>query len=513
MKMTRQHQPCLNCKCGADKPSSDGYCEYEDGHGYCFPGKHYFHAEGEDLKDFTLEYVAMRGITQETMRFYDTKTRINSDGEPIQVDYTYANGAAVYRPLTGDKRFPSQGDIQNAGLWGKERFPPGSAKSITVTEGREDAMSVFQMLGSRYPSVSVQSSVVAARDCRIDRDHLNSFERIYICFEDDAPGRKAAQEVATLFDFNKVYRVKLPGVEDANAMLQGGMADQFLKMWHNAKRFQPEDIHSTLSDFDDIIDRAGDNPGFPYPFACLQEATGGIRRGEVTLITSQRGVGKSALVHAIEYKLLKDVPEIIIGAVHLEETRDIALKHLATLELHVPCHIPNSPVPKDDIKAAYRRVIFSDGRYNLYSHWGSDDPDLILDKIRYMVAVLGCNLVILDVLTLVVTGLRVDDERKALDYISTRGAIMAEELNFAFVVTSHENKEGDARGSSNIANVAHTWIKLFRDPMNTNDFLKRLTTVTLPKNRPMAITGEVGKLLFQHDTHSLSDYREKDLPV
>lgn len=129
-----------------------------------------------------------------------------------------------------------------------------------------------------------------------------------------------------------------------------------------------------------------------------------------------------------------------------------------------------------------------------------------------MVVVQGCTLIVLDVLTLVVTGLRVDDERKALDYISTRTAIMAEELNFAFLVTSHENKDGDTRGSSNIANVAHTWIKLLRDPMNENDFLKRLTTVSLPKNRPMAITGEVGKLLFDPATHSLSDHSGK-VPV
>jgi hypothetical protein len=377
--------------------------------------------------------VAQRGITEHTFRFYDTKTRINDDGEPFQIDYKYPNGAQVFRPLTGDKRFPSSGDVQNAGVWGKERFPPGSAKSITITEGREDAMSVYQMLGSKYPAVSVQNAQTAARDCRVDRDYLNSFERIYLCLDSDAPGKKATTEVSGLFDFNKVYLVNLGNIKDANAALQDGMADQFLRMWHNARRHQPEDIHSTLPDFADIIRNAKNKVGFPYPFSCIQAATGGIRRGEVTLITAPRGVGKSTLIHAIEHKLLKDTAEII-GAVHIEEARDVALKHLATIELGVPCHIPDSTVPDEEIIAALERVVVLDGRYNLYSHWGSDDPDVILDKLRYMVAVLGAGVVVLDNLTLAIAGLKLDDTVKALDYIATRSAIMAQELNFAFFV-------------------------------------------------------------------------------
>src|SRR5882672_8543203 len=110
MKMTKVHQACLDCKCGQDPPSSDGYCEYEDGHGWCFVGNKYFsHKEGDRVLDrtgYTTQYVAQRGITEATFRFYDTKTRINDDGEPIQLDFTYQNGAQVFRPLTGDKRFP-----------------------------------------------------------------------------------------------------------------------------------------------------------------------------------------------------------------------------------------------------------------------------------------------------------------------------------------------------------------------------------------------------------------------
>jgi twinkle protein len=71
-----------------------------------------------------------------------------------------------------------------------------------------------------------------------------------------------------------------------------------------------------------------------------------------------------------------------------------------------------------------------DDRLYLYKHFGSDDPSVILDTIRYMVSARNCRIVFLDHITMVVTGLHSDDERKTLDYLSTRLAMMVEEHQF-----------------------------------------------------------------------------------
>src|SRR5204862_141395 len=84
---------------------------------------------------------------------------------------------------------------------------------------------------------------------------LNSFERIYICFDNDEPGQKAAKEVASLFDFNKIYYVKLTKYKDANEYLTEGDPSEFVRVWHNSKRYMIEGVVSSFEELDAIIDK------------------------------------------------------------------------------------------------------------------------------------------------------------------------------------------------------------------------------------------------------------------
>src|SRR6266446_8205409 len=89
-KIVLQHVPCPKC------PSSDAYCEYEDGHGYCFSCT-YYKPKHEDFDIFTYEYLPWRGITKQTMEFYDVRTKIDGDGKPIELGFRYPSGAYKVR--------------------------------------------------------------------------------------------------------------------------------------------------------------------------------------------------------------------------------------------------------------------------------------------------------------------------------------------------------------------------------------------------------------------------------
>jgi len=65
-----------------------------------------------------------------------------------------------------------------------------------------------------------------------------------------------------------------------------------------------------------------------------------------------------------------------------------------------------------------------DDRLFLYSHFGSDEPDIFLDTVRFLVTACQCGVVIVDHITMVCSGLSGEDERRALDYISTRLEMM-----------------------------------------------------------------------------------------
>lgn len=506
-EVVERHIPC---PCGK---SSDAYCTYDDDHGYCFSCGQKFEPEvfpEQTLTEgtFTYEYLPWRGITRETMATYGVKTKVAENGEPLALGFPYGATALKVRELK-DKKFYSVGDMTGASLFGLKQFSAGQNKSITITEGELDALSVYQILGSKYPVVSVRGASSAKKDCATARDYLNSFDRIYLCFDNDEPGQKAVKEVASLFDFNKIYHVKLSRFKDANEYLTNDGGDEFRHIWFNSKRFMPEGIISSFSEFDKIIDGDKARASVAFPFPTLQGMTYGLRQGECTLFTALEGVGKTEVFRAIEYGLLKST-DSNLGLIHLEENESRMLKGLAGYELRAPCHLPDSGISDDEIKSAYRTVIGRDDRLHAYGHFGSDDPEAIIDKIRFLVSACSCKFIFLDHITMVVTGLQDQEQTRALDYLSTKLAMMVEDLDFGLIFISHVNDEGLTRGSRNISKVAHTWIHMDRNSVSASEAERNITRLTIRKNRFAGRTGPAGKLIFDPATFILQETTEEN---
>lgn len=501
-KIIEQHIPCPSC------PSSDGYCLYDDGHGYCYSCKYYKPSidEFEPLEtaandNFTYEYLPHRGLSRATLEFYDIKTKIDSAGKPFSVGFRYPNDSYKVR-LLEKKEFHSIGDISNAGLFGRNKFSQGSHKYVTITEGEYDAASLYQVL--KAPVVSVRSSTSAAGDVARDRSWINSHERIYLAFDGDAAGRDAVRAVAKLFDYNKVYVVKFTKRKDANEHLEAGEDVELRNIWWNAKRYCPESIESDLSVFETIL-RQEQKVGVSYPFKILNEMTYGIRTGEMVLLTAQEKVGKTSIMHAIEHHLLKETKDAI-GAIYLEEPKQRHLQALAGLELGKPVHLPDSGVGTDEVVAAVKKLVGQDDRLHLYSHFGSDDADVLLDTIRFLVSARGCRYVLFDHITMAVTGLSGEgDERRALDYLSTRLEMMVKELDFALIMVSHVNDQGKTRGSRNMTKVADVVINAERDPMANDPLERRTIQLSVPFNRFCMHSGPAGKLRLDPATYKLTE--------
>lgn len=506
------HQPCPLCH------SSDAASFRADGSGYCFSCNKNIRGvdikteivvkpEAPTLSDFTTQYLGWRGVTSETMRFFGVQTRVLADGKPHSLMLPYPGGGVKNREIA-QKKFWSTGTMNAPGLFGQDRFSAGSAKAVTITEGELDALSAFQMLGSAYPAVSVRGSSSARKDCQQSFEYLNSFEKIYLCFDTDGPGKKAAQEVASLFDFNKVFEVKLDLFKDANEYLTNGKQREFKNVWWNAKRYLPAGIVSSLSEFGRILSEDQDKPSVPYPFSGLEEKTLGIRTGEFVLVTAPEGIGKTEFIRRIEHHLLRNT-DASIACIHLEETQSRQLKGLAGIELRAPAHLPTGQVSVDEINATLAKLVGGrDDRLHIYSHFGSDDPDVLLETIRFLVAVAGCKYVFLDHITMVVTGLGDDDERRMLDYLSTKLATLCHDLDFTLFCISHVNDDGKTRGSRNISKVANLRIDLNRDLVAELEEDRNKTFVTVSKNRYAGKTGPAGVLAFDVDEFMLKEAKE-----
>ena len=503
-KISEQHIACPVC------PSSDAYCIYEDGHGHCYSCGYHLNNKSSTISDegYTYEFLDWRGISKETFRYFDTKTKCDGTGKPIELGFHYPNDSFKIRSID-TKDFRSVGDIAKAGLFGRNKFTAGSHKYVTITEGELDALSLYQVLKS--PVVSVRSSSSAKLDCSMDRSWLNSFERIYLAFDADEPGRDAAASVAKLFDYNKVFQVKFPGGKrkDANDFVSNGESDELRQLWWNAKKFLPENIISTRAEFKKELFKPL-KVGVPYPFPTLTSMTYGMRTGEVVLLTAQEGVGKTEVSHAILHKLLKETKDAV-GAIFLEESKQRLLQALAGIELKAPVHLPEWSGEPSEIERAIDTLVPTDDRLHIYSHFGSDDADTLLDTIRFLVSACGCKWVVFDLISLAVSGLGGDREEKALSYLSGRLALSTQELDYGLIMVSHVNDYGQTRGSRMIGKDCHVRIDLTRDLKETDDRLRRTTDVTISKNRPASRTGPAGKLLFDPATYTLSEDFGDDL--
>lgn len=452
--------------------------------------------------DYTFQYVPLRGLTAATMEKYDILTKVDPNGTPVAQGYKYANGAIKIRNLL-KKEFHSKGPMSEATLFGKDKFNAGSSKAVTICEGELDAASVYELLGRKYPAVSVRSASSARKDCAAEYDYLNAFDAIYLCFDNDEPGQRAAAEVAGLFNFNKVFHVKLTKHKDANDYLQHNDQKEFLSTWHNAKKFLPEGIISSFSEMYEILKEETATSVATYPFKTLQEMVAGIRYGEVNLFTAQEGVGKTEIFRAMEYHLLQTT-DANIGVIHLEEGKRRFLDGLSGYQLHTPAHKDPFLTPeekRDALVAAIRR----DNRVHFYSHFSSDDPDAILDSIRFMAGACECKFVFLDHITMLVSGTADGDERRLLDYISTKLAGMVEELNFTLFLISHLNDDNKTRGSRNISKIADLHVQLVRNLDSADPIERNTTHLLVKKNRFAAQTGPGGALYFDPDTYMISE--------
>jgi twinkle protein len=496
----------LPCPCGK---SSDAYAIDHDGVGFCFRGdcKKIFPKEEVDLEqEGKFEYYPNNGLSLNTLKFYKVLTKF-IDSKPAATGYEYPNGAIKLRRIGATKgnRFTSVGPMTEATLFGKDKFDPGSRQSITITEGEKDALSIYQVTGGTTAAVSVRNAATAVGDCKKEYDYINSFDKIIICLDNDDAGKSAAKEVASLFDFKKVYNVKLIKYKDANEYLDANDDKELFNAWRGASKYTPDNIISSFNDIEKSLEESKDDLITDYPFSQLNEMLWGLFKGEVIVVKGDEGIGKTEIFRAIEYHVLKTT-NIPIGIIHLEEDNATTVKAIATYELRQPIIIPDSVVSKTDVMEAYKKAVKgSEDRVYIHSSFSVDDENDFLNNIRFLVTVCGCQLIFLDHISWLATGGVDEDERKKLDRISQKLKLLAKELRFCMVMISHVNDDGKTRGSRNISKVANTVINLSRNTVAADLNERSRMYLTVEKARLGGHTGPAGYLVFNRDTATLDD--------
>lgn len=460
----------------------------------------------------TVSYMTHRGLSDATIRFYDIKTKF-VENVPVEVAFPNRKKLLI-RTLAqdgGKDKIRMEGETKTPGCFGVDKFERGSRDTITITTGDWDAPSIYEATRGKTAAISAGGDQQAKRNCIADRDFINSFNKIILCFDNDDSGQKAAKEVASLFDYNKLYHVKLTKYKDASDYFQKGQVDELEKAWKAAKRYSPDNIISSFADIRAALKKSKEDCLGSYPFPTIQSMTYGLHAGEVIVFKGFEKIGKTEIFRALEHHLLKTTKHNI-GIIHLEEDNATTIKGIAGYELGMPAMLPDSGLSEDDIFKAYQDAVANnDARVHLYQSFETEDEELFLDGLRFLAAAAGCKFIFLDHISWLATGKEDDDERKKLDRLSQKIKLLAKELGICIIMISHTNDEGKTRGSRNITKVANTIVHMERDKLSPDERTRRTTHLLLEGVRLGGQTGPAGNIYLDPMTARLREleYQEK----
>lgn len=509
------HEPCPNCN------SKDNLARYDDDSAYCFGCEYFENSKNEtnlnnasvSVKKFngSVKPLVSRKITEQTCKKYNYRVG-TVDGKACHImDYGVAT---KYR--FKDKSFSWHGESKKTKLFGEHIFRNGG-KRIIVTEGEIDCLTVSQVFGNRYPVVSIKNGAAAAeKDCKNSLEFLQQFNEVVVCFDNDEAGKNAASRVAELFAPSQARIVNLP-LKDANEMLVQNKIQQLVDAIYDAKTYRPDGIIDGSSLLKELTTHTKTET-IPYVYKELNQKTHGLRKGELVTITAGSGIGKSLVCREIAYDLVVNHKQKI-GYIALEESVKKTALGLLSIDLDTPLHI-DAEVKKEKLKQSFNKVL-SNGNVLFYDHFGSLDSDNLISKLRYLAKGCSCDFIVLDHISIVVSGLEGGDERRAIDNAMTRLRSLVEETNIGLIIVSHLKRPIDKgheegaqtslsqlRGSAGIGQLSDIVIGLERNQQSKKN--ANTTTLRILKNRFSGETGTCGSLIYNPVTGRLIEY-EKDL--
>lgn len=516
------HQPCPLCG------SHDAAALYSDGHLYCFScqgviqggttSQETRHSKMPKalIQNLNIQALPARSLTLDTCQKFDYAIAHEGDNSTWQVaTYRDHDGNPAAQHLRGrDKVFRWRGNVEGLQLYGQHLWRTGG-KMIIVTEGEIDCLTVSQVQGNKWPVVSIPNGVSSAPKAFKDNiEWLETFEKVVICFDMDEPGQKAAQQVAQLLSPGKAYIMQLP-LKDPNDMLKAGKVQELINaIWQSAP-YRPDGIVSGADLWDELIKPP--EPGYTTLYPQLDTMTAGIRKRELWLFTAGSGIGKSTIVHEIAYHLMM-THNLKIGIMALEESKRRAAERYLSIHLNKPLHLTREGITQEQLRQAYEETIGKGERFFLYDHFGSTDIDTLMGKIRYLAVSCGIDFLVLDHISIVVSGLKDagDNERKQIDLLMTSLRSLVEETGIGVLGVVHlkrpEKGESwnagkkpsltDLRGSGGLEQLSDTVIALSR---NQNDEDTGNTAqLTVLKNRHTGITGDADQLQYDNRTGRLT---------
>ena len=478
-----------------------------------------------DASKYVFGALTDRDISEDTARKYGVKVVYNHEGKIAEHMYPYYSEntltASKIRTVA-TKDFRWTGTQSEVGLFGENLFKSGG-KFLTIVEGECDAMASYELMGSKWPVVSIKGGASSAvKDIKNSLEFVEGFEFVVICFDKDKAGREASKKVARILKPGKAKIMTLPnGFKDPNDMLKANEHQQFMQSFWDSKVYTPSGVIN-ISELRDKFHNREHKESVPYPWQDLNQKLYGLRQGELVTLTGGTGLGKSSVTRELEHHLIMNTTDNV-GVIALEEDWRRTVDGILSIEANARIYIDQEreKFSKDELDQLFNVLYDGEnkGRVWVHAHFGTNSIEEIFSKLRFMIIGCGCKWVVIDHLHMLVSAVHEGDERRAIDDIMTRLRSIVEETGAGLILVSHlrrvssdkgheqgiEVSLSHLRGSQSIAQLSDCVIALERNQQADDKEESNTTRLRVLKSR---YTGDVGlssSLKYDHETGRLHE--------
>lgn len=363
----------------------------------------------------------------------------------------------------------------------------------------------------------------AVDNCLHNKGFIDRFDKLTLLFDNDKAtaaekrkgvmkGQDATIAVATSLMKDNIYTTNIPeDYKDPNDMLLAGKGRELVAIGaFDAVKFVGEKIVEARSvTFDELLEARREGV-YVNTFPKLMDKIHGFRGSELVVLCAPSNVGKSFVCAEFAYSFINNGEPV--GFMMLEETNKETLQRVISRKLEVNYNVfkdkPMSVATKEQIQDAYSWATEEKNIYML-DHFGSIPIDELMNKIRTFVFIHKCRFIILDHLSIVISGSKVADERKELDTVMTELATFCAANDVCIIAVSHINRSNASdfkppkgkenepfwvgvtkesmRGSSSLEQLS--WIVLGLEPQILPDKSRGNVRLTVLKNRPFGYLG------------------------
>lgn len=427
---------------------------------------------------------------------------------------------------------------------------------LVYTEGQHDTLACFQAMkdqvkGTKFEGMepfiaSIPLGTANSVEATLhNSEFVHSFESLCLFFDDDyctpaerqkgiMKGHEAREAVAGALLGSQIslFVVTAPdGFKDASDMLQANKSEELAKLVQFGKRAYSAEKIIKASDisFEELI-AAREEGLYINEFPKLMKKIHGFRKGELVLVTSPSGVGKSTVTSIFASGFLKAGEKV--GMIYLEENKVETLQRMVAGELKVNYNkFKNDPLScasRERIKEAYDKIVENDSLVML-DHFGSLPITELMSKIKTMHLVEKCGYIILDHLSVVISGSDIANERKELDMVMTELAAFCAANEVCIIAVSHIKRSDDIFKAPKGKEDEAFWVKVNKELLRGSAALEQLSFIiiglepqilpnrerglvrlTCLKNRPWSYLGNCDEFCVDEDTWEVILFESSD---